>query len=178
VACEDESGRPFEASRGAQGLFVRTPFLAHGVVDGTGELKPLAPRDAFDMRDVAAVDGDGDYFIVARADDQINLRGYKMYPREIEDVVRLAPGVVDCCAFATESAGAGRLHVAIETSSAVDLEVVRALCAKMLPPYKRPSVLVTTRRLPRNRVGKVVRREVAAELGESHTQAHSTASGA
>lgn len=166
VSCEDESGRPFDASRDARGLFVRTPLLAQGTVDADGRLQRLDRQLAFEMRDIAAVDGDGDYFIAGRADDQINLRGYKMYPGEIEDVVRLAPGVVDCCAFATESAGTGRLHVAIETGSAVDLETVRVLCARMLPPYKRPAEFVTTRRLPRNRVGKVLRREVAAEFGE------------
>jgi acyl-coenzyme A synthetase/AMP-(fatty) acid ligase len=163
VSCETEAGAPFSAAAKPSTLFVRSPLLAYGLVRDMGSVTRL--HQPYNMQDVAKVDSDGNYYILGRIDDVLNFGGYKAYPVEIESVIRRVDGVVDCCAFVLTKEGTSQLHVAIECDARFHVDAARSLCHDLLPIYKRPVMFHVLRELPRNRVGKIVRAQVAAQLG-------------
>jgi malonyl-CoA/methylmalonyl-CoA synthetase len=112
----------------------------------------------FRTGDVGAWDEAGYLAIVGRAKELIITGGYNVYPREIEDVLRSHPAVVDAAVVGIPSAEWGEVVTAfVEPGPGFDAEAVLAWAADRLAPYKRPRVVHAVGALPRNAMGKVVR---------------------
>jgi len=126
--------------------------------------RPEATAEAFTADgwfrtgDVGAYDEAGYLAIVGRAKELIITGGYNVYPREVEDVLRAHPGVVDVAVVGTPSAEWGEVVTAyVEPGPAFDGGALAAWAAERLAPYKRPRVVHRVTALPRNAMGKVVR---------------------
>lgn len=113
-----------------------------------------------------AVWRDGELELRGRADDVINIKGKKVHPRDVEEVVRGAPGVQDVLVIAAPAPGGGELVRAIVVSdgSGVDPEAVRRYSQARLADFQVPRSVVVVAELPRNARGKVDR-EAARSLG-------------
>ena len=112
----------------------------------------------FRTGDVGALDPDGYVRIVGRAKELIITGGYNVYPREVEDVLRSHPDVVDVAVVGTPSAEWGETVTAyVEAAAGFDAASVLAWAADQLAPYKRPRLVHRVDALPRNGMGKVVR---------------------
>ena len=114
--------------------------------------------------DLGALDGSGNLTLSGRASEVIITGGFNVYPAEIENVLAGAPGVRECCVYsAYDSYWGERIEAVIvadrgsETTEAEILQCVR----KELGPVRTPKVLHKVDALPRNAVGKVVRRDLA-----------------
>jgi malonyl-CoA/methylmalonyl-CoA synthetase len=115
----------------------------------------------FRTGDIGAVDDDGYVSIVGRAKELIISGGYNVYPREIEDLLREQPGVVDAAVVGTPSAEWGEVVTAyLEGRPDLDGEAVVAAVAAGLAPYKKPRIVHRVDALPRNPMGKVVRADL------------------
>jgi malonyl-CoA/methylmalonyl-CoA synthetase len=143
-------------------ILVRGPNVFSGYLG-----RPDATREAFTddgwfrTGDIGALDVDGYLRIVGRAKELIITGGYNVYPREIEDVLRLHPGVADAAVVGTPSAEWGETVTAyVEPASALDVDELLRFAAERLAPYKRPRLVHVIAALPRNRLGKVVRAEL------------------
>ncbi|MGY6501769.1 MAG: AMP-binding protein [Acidimicrobiales bacterium] len=116
----------------------------------------------FRTGDIGAVDADGYVSIVGRAKELIISGGYNVYPREIEDLLRAQPGVVDAAVVGTPSDEWGEVVTAfLEGPADLDAEAVVAAVVDDLVAYKRPRIVHRVDALPRNAMGKVVRSELA-----------------
>jgi malonyl-CoA/methylmalonyl-CoA synthetase len=112
----------------------------------------------FRTGDVGAWDEAGYLAIVGRAKELIITGGYNVYPREIEDVLRAHPGVVDVAVVGTPSAEWGEVVTAyVEPGPGFDAARLGEWAASRLAPYKRPRLVHEVSALPRNAMGKVVR---------------------
>ena len=112
----------------------------------------------FRTGDIGAVDDDGYVSIVGRAKELIISGGYNVYPREIEDLLRAQPGVVDAAVVGMPSEEWGEVVTAyLEGSADLDADSAVAAASTELAPYKRPRVVHRVDALPRNAMGKVVR---------------------
>ena len=113
-----------------------------------------------------AVWRDGELELRGRADDVINIKGKKVHPRDVEEVVRGAPGVQDVLVIAAPAPGGGELVKAIVVSdgSGVDPEAVRRYSQARLADFQVPRSVVVVAELPRNARGKVDR-DAARALG-------------
>jgi malonyl-CoA/methylmalonyl-CoA synthetase len=117
----------------------------------------------FRTGDIGAVDDDGYVSIVGRAKELIISGGYNVYPREIEDLLRAQPGVVDAAVVGTLSDEWGEVVTAyLEGPADLDADAVVAAVADELVPYKRPRIVHRVDALPRNAMGKVVRADLRA----------------
>jgi long-chain acyl-CoA synthetase len=170
VKLADELGAPVGA--GAVGrLLVRAPSMAAGVVTGDaagGDLGGRVDADGYlDTGDLGRVDDDGFFWIEGRAGDVINRGGNKVYPDQVEEVLRLAPGVSDAAVVGVADARLGEVPVAfvVTTSLVVTDDELRAVCREHLAPYKVPVEFHRIDALPRSEVGKVLRRTLADRLG-------------
>jgi malonyl-CoA/methylmalonyl-CoA synthetase len=143
-------------------IHVRGP----NVFDGYFE-RPDATAESFTddgwfrTGDVGAIDEDGYVSIVGRTKELIISGGYNVYPREIEDLLRAQPGVVDAAVVGTPSDEWGEVVTAfVEAPVDVDVDAAVAAVAADLVAYKRPRLVHRVDALPRNAMGKVVRGEL------------------
>ena len=142
-------------------LQVRTPALSAGYADGSELSDRLTDDGWFRTGDVGRVDAEGFVWIDGRVSDVINRGGLKVFPAEVEEVVRLAPGVVDVAVTAVPDDRLGDVPWAFVVG-AFDAAALEALCREHLAPYKVPVRFEPIDALPRNEVGKVLAGELVA----------------
>ncbi len=126
--------------------------------------RPDADADAFTADgwfrtgDIGSLDDDGYLSIVGRAKELIISGGFNVYPREVEDVLRGHPSVIDVAVVGTPSAEWGETVTAyVEAGDDLDPDALTAWAADRLAPYKKPRLVHRVDALPRNAMGKVVR---------------------
>ena len=90
----DEAGTDVPAGEGGRAV-VQTPALAAGYAGGTDLSDRLSPDGWFRTGDVGRVDAEGFVWIEGRVSDMVNRGGLKVFPAEVEEVLRLSPGVAD-----------------------------------------------------------------------------------
>ena len=122
----------------------------------------------FRTGDVAVVE-DGAYRMLGRASvDIIKTGGYKISALEVEEVLRTHPAIAECAVVGVDDAEWGeRVCAAVELApgSSLTLPDLRAWAKERLAPYKVPRALSVVQALPRNALGKVMKREVTKLFG-------------
>ncbi len=115
----------------------------------------------FRTGDIGSIDDDGYLSIVGRAKELIITGGYNVYPREIEDVLRSHPSVIDAAVVGTPSTEWGEIVTAyVEATDDFDADAIIAWAAAQLAPYQKPRLVHRIDELPRNAMGKIVRDEL------------------
>ena len=172
------TSNPFDGERRAGSVGFPLPGvdlrLAPGAGDGPGEIevrgpnvfagyldRPEATAEAFDdgwfrTGDLGDVDADGYLHIVGRSKELIISGGFNVFPREVEDVLRNCPGVVDACVVGVPDHEWGERVTAFVVGGASDDEL-RAWTTEHLVAYKRPRRWERIDDVPRNSMGKVQR---------------------
>jgi acyl carrier protein len=106
---------------------------------------------------------DGNLEFLGRCDHQINLRGFRIEPGEVEAAVNQYPGVQQSVVIAREdSPGDQRLvaYVVTDDNVGIPLSDLRSFLKASLPEYMMPSVVVTLVALPLTPNGKVDRKQL------------------
>jgi fatty-acyl-CoA synthase len=119
--------------------------------------------------DAARVDDEGYYTIVDRWKDMYISGGENVYPAEVESVLHGIDGVVEAAVIGvsdTRWGEVGRAIVVRREGTRLDEEAVLAHCRGRLARYKIPRSVVFVKELPRNAAGKVLKRELRAQLGD------------
>jgi acyl-coenzyme A synthetase/AMP-(fatty) acid ligase len=182
------AGRLGAAGRPHKGVVVRVvdPEGAEVPVGTVGELLVLPPNrtssyasgEAVDDRlaaegfwrtgDMARIDEDGFVWIEGRVGDMINRGGNKVFPDQVEEVVRLHPGVADAAVVAAPDDRLGEVPVAVvvpvDPAAPPSTDELTALCRERLVAYKVPAAWRFVDDLPRNDAGKLRRAEIARGL--------------
>jgi acyl-CoA synthetase (AMP-forming)/AMP-acid ligase II len=146
-------------------LFVKPPAMAAGTATDEGDALAarLDPDGFFDTGDLARLDADGFVWIEGRQSDVINRGGNKVFPEEVEDVLRTVAGVIDAAVVARGDERLGEVPVAIVVTREEGIpsmaELERA-CRSDLAPYKIPVEFRHAPSLPRNDAGKLLRNEI------------------
>jgi acyl-CoA synthetase (AMP-forming)/AMP-acid ligase II len=150
-------------------LLVRPPRMAAGYASGD-ELADRVDADGYvDTGDLARIDADGFVWIEGRASDVVNRGGNKVFPEQVEDVLRLAPGVRDAAVVGRPDERLGEVPVAfvVADDGAPDDDALASWCRDHLVAYKVPVAFHRVDALPRNDVGKLLRRELAPRRPDS-----------
>ncbi len=121
--------------------------------------------------DLAKMDENGYFYIIDRKKDLVIDAGFKIYPREVEEVLYQHPGVLEAVAYGVPDPYRGELlKVAIVPRPGVNLtaEEILEYCQPLLATYKLPKIVEFRTELPKSMVGKVLRRLLRdAETGAS-----------
>jgi malonyl-CoA/methylmalonyl-CoA synthetase len=140
---------------------VRGPNVFSGYLDRPEENAKAFTTDGwFRTGDIGSFDDDGYLSIVGRAKELIITGGYNVFPREIEDVCRVVPGVRDVAIAGTPSDEWGEVvtaFVEVDDTDVFSADALLAHAASQLAPYKRPRLVHVVDALPRNPMGKVQR---------------------
>ncbi len=142
-------------------LTVRPPRMASGYLGGGGFADRLDADGYLRTGDLARVDADGFVWIESRVSDVINRGGNKVLPAQVEEVLRHASGVRDAAVVGAPDARLGEVPVAFFVGEANPGEL-ELWCRDQLVAYKVPVAFHRVHALPRNEVGKVLRRDLLA----------------
>ena len=110
--------------------------------------------------DIGVMDAGGRFRLVDRKKDLVLVNGFKVYPGEVEQVVAELPGVADCAVVGMPDPHSGeavKLFV-VRADPQLDESAILAHCRARLTGYKMPRRIEFCRELPRNPIGKTLRR--------------------
>jgi len=111
---------------------------------------------------------DGYLYLFSRMNDVIISGGSNIYPREVEDVLLLHPAVREACVFGEPDKKWGEAVVAaVVISAPVSIDELQTLCREHIASFKKPKRIEFVEALPKNAYGKVLRRQVRADLTSS-----------
>jgi long-chain acyl-CoA synthetase len=113
--------------------------------------------------DVATRDRDGFFTIVDRKKDIIKTSGFLVFPAEVEEVLRSFPGVAEAAVVGVPDEEKGETVKALVVPLAgvkVDVAALEAYCKEHVGKHKRPRLIEVVSELPKNFLGKVLRRKL------------------
>lgn len=143
-------------------VMVRTPTTAARKID-PAFLDRLTDDGWFHTGDLGWFDEDGFLWLDGRVSDMINRGGLKVFPGAVEDVLLAAEGVREAAVVGIPDERLGEVPWAFvaRNDTCVTEDDLIAWCREHLTPYRVPVRVVFVKQLPRNDVGKVVRRDLA-----------------
>lgn len=117
--------------------------------------------DGFRTGDVGMRDADGWFYLVDRKKDMIIASGFKVWPREVEDVLYTHPAVREAAVVGIPDAYRGetvKAVVSLNRGVVVQTDELIAYCKARMAAYKYPRVVEIVSELPKNAAGKILRR--------------------
>ena len=164
IAIKDDQGRSLPAGEPGE-LCIKGPNVMVGYYNQPAETAAAFTADGF-MRtgDIAVMQEDGYSRIVDRKKDMIIVSGFNVFPNELENVISLCPGVVECAAIGVpdDKHGEAIKVFVVRKDPTLTEEAVMRYCHDQLTGYKRPKQIEFRDALPKTNVGKILRRELRA----------------
>ena len=162
IAIRDDEGHDVPIGERGE-ICIRGPQVMAGYWNRPDETANVMYADGyFKSGDIGVMDAQGYTRIVDRKKDMILVSGFNVYPTEIEQVVNMHPGVLECAAVGIPDARSGesvKLYVVKQDPTLAE-EDLTAFCHDQLTAYKRPKYIEFRDELPKSNVGKILRREL------------------
>jgi long-chain acyl-CoA synthetase len=120
--------------------------------------------------DLGFIDERGDLYIRGRRNELILRGGANVYPAEVERVLAEHPAVAASAVFGRPDTRLGQRVVAavqLAAGASAGAEQLAAFARERLARYKVPEEIVLVAALPRNAMGKVVKRELEPLFGRA-----------
>lgn len=167
IAIKDDDGNSLPLGEAGE-LCIKGPNVMKGYYNQPAETAAAFTADGF-MRtgDIAVMQEDGYSRIVDRKKDMILVSGFNVFPNELENVISLCPGVVECAAVGVpdEKQGEAIKVFVVRRDPTLTEEAVLQYCHSQLTGYKRPKHIEFRESLPKTNVGKILRRELRTSAG-------------
>ena len=165
VADPDDPAR--EVPIGTPGeLCIKGPQVFRGYWRQSRESQAMLRNGWLHTADIATMDHDGFVTIIDRKRDVILASGFSIFPSEIEDVLEQHPAVDSCAVVGVSHFYRGetvKAFVVLADGTKADEDELHQFCAARLAAYKVPSSFEFRQDLPRNMIGKVLRRVLRDE---------------
>jgi long-chain acyl-CoA synthetase len=147
-------------------LCVRGPNLMDGYWQKPEETA-LVLRDGWLYTgDIVRMDEDGYFSVVDRKKEMIVVSGFKVYPREVDEILYGHPAVLEAAAVGVPHPSKGEVvkaFVVLTPGATATAQEILAHCRTQLAPFKVPVDVAFRDELPKTLIGKVLRRQLAAE---------------
>ena len=163
VKLVDAEGRTVEVLGEPGEIAVKGPQVMAGYWQRPDETAKVTTADGFFLTgDIGTMDDRGFVKIVDRKKDMVLVSGFNVYPNEVEEVVALCPGVLECAVVGVpdDKTGEAVKLVVVKKDESLTQEVLRQYCRDNLTGYKQPRVIEFRTELPKTPVGKILRREL------------------
>jgi acyl-CoA synthetase (AMP-forming)/AMP-acid ligase II len=150
-------------------ILVRTPRIMKGYAGGESGGAQRDGDGYLHTRDLGYIDADGYVFLVGRKDDMIIRGGENIAPAEVEACLQAHPAVDEIAIFGLPSEEWGQIVAAAvalkQGKTATEAELV-TWCQERLASFKKPEALRFLPELPRNPLGKILRKDLQAVFAE------------
>jgi len=117
--------------------------------------------------DIGHVDDDGYLYVVGRKKEVIKRGGHSVFPLEIDNVLSTHPSVAEAITFSIPHDTLGEDVMAAvvgKPDASIDPSSLREQLSTSLSSYKIPTRVIVVDSIPRNAIGKALRREMAQQL--------------
>ena len=141
------------------------PQVVSGYWNKPEETARAIPGGALHTGDVGYMDDRGWFYIVDRKKDQINVGGYKVWPREVEDVLYEHEAVREAAVIGVPDEYRGetvKAFVSLRPGAAATADELIAFTKRRLAAYKYPRQVEFLDEIPKTVTGKLLRRELRA----------------
>ncbi|VAX26076.1 Long-chain-fatty-acid--CoA ligase, partial [hydrothermal vent metagenome] len=148
-------------------LVVKGPQVMKGYHNRPEETANVIKNGWLITGDMGYVDEDGFVFLKDRKKDMIISGGENVYPRDVEEVLFKIDGIMEASVVGMEDARWGEKVVAVvvlEDGRKMTEQQIIEECKKELARYKIPKRVVIMHSLPKTIIGKVLKRELKAQL--------------
>jgi long-chain acyl-CoA synthetase len=149
---------------GEQGeIAVRGPMVVPGYWQRPEDSAAAMPDGELRTGDIGFMDETGWLYVVDRKKDMINASGFKVWPREVEDVLYGHPAVREAAVVGVPDAYRGesvKAYVSLRPGVQADPDEIIAYCKERLAAYKYPREVELLPELPKTVSGKILRREL------------------
>lgn len=147
-------------------LLIRGPQVMLGYWNKPEETKNALKDGWFYTGDLAMMDEEGYFYIVGRKKEMILVGGFNVYPQEVEGVLYEHPAVLEAAVVGIPDREIGEVVTAFivpKPDCDIDFDELRDHCQRHLTRYKVPKVFEIRDALPRNSVGKLLKRILVEE---------------
>jgi long-chain acyl-CoA synthetase len=155
---------------GQVGEIVTTgPQVVSGYWGKPEETELAIPGGSLHTGDVGYMDDRGWFYIVDRKKDQINAGGFKVWPREVEDVLYEHDAVREAAVVGVPDEYRGetvKAYVSLRPGRSATAEELIAFCRERMAAYKYPRQVELLDEIPKTVTGKLLRRELRARRQE------------
>ncbi|MES2973930.1 MAG: AMP-binding protein [Pseudomonadota bacterium] len=162
IAIKDDDGASLPQGESGE-ICIKGPNVMIGYYNQPEENLKAFTADGF-MRtgDIGVMDPQGYTKIVDRKKDMILVSGFNVFPNELENVISLCPGVVECAAIgvADDKQGEAIKVFVVKNDPTLTEDDIARYCQQHLTGYKRPKYIEFRDDLPKTNVGKILRREL------------------
>jgi len=151
-------------------IVARGPRVMNGYWQGEKITKNVIDEDGWVYTgDVGYVDVDGYFYLVGRSTDMIIRGGENISPAEVEAVLNGHPKIEEAAVIGIQDEEWGEQPIAIvalKPGVKITAEEVMEDCRAKMASFKRPRAVMFVNKLPRNSLGKLLRRELREEYGK------------
>jgi long-chain acyl-CoA synthetase len=167
IDLETGADLPFPAEKEGE-LLVRGPMVMKGYWNRPEETASTVDAEGW-LRtgDICKVDEDSYYFIVDRKKDMIIASGFKVLPRDVEEVLYTHPKVMEAVVVGVPNPARGddtvKAFIVPQPDTTPTADEIREFCKQHLAGYKVPREVEFRAELPKTMVGKVLRRVLLDE---------------
>jgi long-chain acyl-CoA synthetase len=158
----DEDGNPVPLGEVGE-ICAKGPQIVLGYWGKEKETEEALPGRELHSGDVGFMSPEGWIFIVDRKKDMINAAGYKVWPREVEDVLYGHAAVREAAVVGVPDEYRGetvKAFVSLKPGSEATPEELIAFCKERMAAYKYPRSIELVDELPKTVTGKILRREL------------------
>ncbi|NYJ05462.1 class I adenylate-forming enzyme family protein [Petropleomorpha daqingensis] len=162
-----EDGEPVPLGEVGE-ICAKGPQVVLGYWGKEKETEEALPGRELRSGDVGFMSPEGWIFIVDRKKDMINAAGYKVWPREVEDVLYGHPAVREAAVVGVPDEYRGetvKAFVSLKPGSQATPEELIAFCKERMAAYKYPRSIELVGELPKTVTGKILRRELREPAG-------------
>ncbi|MGV9932083.1 class I adenylate-forming enzyme family protein [Streptomyces olivaceoviridis] len=164
----DEQGA--EVPFGQHGeIVVRGPQVVPGYWRRPDATAETFPDGELRTGDIGFMDERGWLYVVDRKKDMINASGFKVWPREVEDVLYTHPAVREAAVVGVPDGYRGetvKAYISLRPGAGTDPDELAAYCKERLAAYKYPRQVEILPDLPKTASGKILRRELRSRSSE------------
>jgi long-chain acyl-CoA synthetase len=160
----DDRGRDVEV--GSMGeMILRGPSMTQEYIGNEEETQALYQDGWYHTQDLVRCDDEGWFHFVGRKSEMLKIGGIRVYPLEIEKVLKDHPDIRDAVVVRAEERVRGevaRAVVSVAYGSTVDVRTLQTYCRERLAVYKVPRIVEFWREIPKMPNGKIDKQAVIA----------------
>jgi acyl-CoA synthetase (AMP-forming)/AMP-acid ligase II len=165
VRIAGEEGQALAAGEVGE-IWVRTPRVMKGYAGAASS--PLVADGWLPTRDMGWIDADGYLYVAGRKDDMIIRGGENIAPAEVESVLQSHPAVDEAAVVGVPDVEWGQrvaAFVVLRPGAACSTDELVDFCRQRLASYKKPEVVTFLAELPKNPMGKILRKDLRTQIG-------------
>ncbi|KKB33430.1 Long-chain-fatty-acid--CoA ligase [Bacillus thermotolerans] len=147
-------------------LLIKGPQVMKGYWNNESETKQALQSGWMHTGDLATMDEDGYFYIVGRKKEMIIFGGFNVYPPEIESILYEHEDIKEAAVVGLPHDTHGEIvkaYIVPKEGRLIDVDDLQNYCYAKLTPYKVPKVFEIRDSLPRNGVGKLLKRLLVKE---------------